>query len=180
VRLGKELRQQIKEAATWEALYTALGNELWTAEQWLASNEMPARRAGLELAEQARLHAANDASSDWLAARIIEGFIFPSLEVADAGRQGTGKADQLLTSASVTFRSAEETNNLIRTAELLIARTSSPVRADYARSQLAYVYEQLGEYPQALDLLRAVKSSNLVAQVQRRIPGLEKRVKAGK
>jgi hypothetical protein len=180
VRLGKELRQQIKEAATWEALYAALGNELRTAEQWLASSEMPARRAGLELAEQARLHAASDASSDWLAARIVEGFIFPNLEVADAGRQGTGNADQLLTSASVTFRSAEETNNLIRTAELLIARTSSPVRADYARSQLAYVYEQLGEYPQALDLLRAVKSSNLVAQVQRRIPGLEKRVKAGK
>lgn len=179
-RLGKELRQGVREAPTWEALYAALGNELWTAEQWLASNELPSRRAGLDLAEQARLHAANDASSDWLAARIVEGFIFPNLEAADAGRQGTGNADQLLTSASMTFRSAEETNNLIRTAELLIARTSSPVRADYARSQLAYLYEQMGEYPRALELLRAVKSSNVVAQVQRRIPGLEQRVKSAK
>ena len=180
VRLGKELRQQIKDAATWEALYTALGNELVTAEQWMGTSESPSRRAGVELAEEARQHAVNDASSEWLAARIVEGFILPNVELADAGREGTGNADRLLTSASMTFRSAEETNNLIRAAELLIARSSNPGRADYARSQLAYVYEQTGEYAKALDHLRAVKSSNVLAQVQWRIPKLEKHVKSGK
>ncbi len=180
VKLGKDLRREVKEAATWEALYAALGNELLTAEQWMASSEPPSRRAGLELADEARQQAANDASSDWLAARIVEGFILPNVALADAGREGTGNADRLLTSASMTFRSAEETNNLIRAAELLIAKTSSPMRADYARSQLSYVCEQNGEFSKALDLLRAVKSSNLVAQIQWRIPRMEQRIKAGK
>jgi hypothetical protein len=180
VKLGKDLRREVKEAPTWEALYAALGNELLTAEQWMGSSEPPSRRAGLELADEARQQAANDASSEWLAARIVEGFILPNVALADAGREGTGNADRLLTSASMTFRNAEETNNLIRAVELLIAKTSSPMRADYARQQLAYVFEQNGEYAKALDLLRAVKSSNVVSQIQWRIPRLEQRVKSGK
>jgi tetratricopeptide (TPR) repeat protein len=180
VRLGKELRRQLKDAATWEALYAALGNELFTAEQWMAASDTESRRAGVELAEEARQHAANDASSEWLAARVVEGFILPNVELADAGRQGTGNADRLLTSASMTFRSADETNNLIRAGEMLIARSSNPVRADYARSQLAYVYEQTGDYSKALDHLRAVKSSNVLSQIQWRIPKLEQRVKSAK
>jgi hypothetical protein len=180
VRLGKDLRRQIKDAATWEALYAALGNELLTAEQWMAGSEPESRRAGVELAEEARQHAVNDASSEWLSARNVEGFILPNLELADAGRQGTGNADRLLTSASMTFRSADETNNLIRAGEMLIARSSNPIRADYARSQLAYVYEQTGEFSKALELLRAVKSTNVLAQVQWRIPRLEQRVKPAK
>jgi prefoldin subunit 5 len=179
-RLGKELRQQIKHAGTWETLYKALGNELWVAEQWLSATNIATRRAGLDLADQARRDAANDAENGWLAARIVEGFLWPNLDVADAGGQTTANADQLLTSASQAFQAADETNNVIRNAELLIGRTSSPARADYARSQLAYVHERIGNYETALALLREIRTSNVLVHAERRIPGLERRVKSGR
>ncbi len=152
-KVVKEMQQQLQNAVTWEALYKALGQELWIVDTLLSQTNMALRQSGLQLADQARAQASNSGESDWLAARICECFICPNIDLADAAGRGGSSRDQLLTTVGITFRQAGETNNFIKNCELLIQTTSNAVRADYTRSQLAYAYEMMGDYENILKTL---------------------------
>lgn len=172
-KLAQAIHQRIREANSWEVLYKALGQELWVADQFLASSNLSLRLAGLELADQARDDALTDAENAWLAARICEGFVLPNLGLADDPAKPALNRDRLLASASQTFRSADENNNVIRTAQQIISQSANPKRADKARLQLARFLEQQGDYQGALAQYHSLQSSNSLALVSKRIAAVE-------
>ena len=176
-KLTQAIHQRIREANSWEVLYKALGQELWVADEFLASSNLSLRQAGLELADQARDDALTDAENAWLAARICEGFVLPHLDLADNGGKSALDRDRLLASASQTFRSADENNNVIRTAQQIISQSANPKRADKARLQLARFLEQQGDYQGALVQYRSLQNSNNILFVSKRIAAVEARLK---
>jgi tetratricopeptide (TPR) repeat protein len=153
-----------------------MGQELWLADQLLSSTNGATRQTGLQLAEQARQQALTVGESPWLAARICEAFIWPNLDVAEGGVNLA--ADQLLVSAGLTFRQADETNNYIKNAELLIKKARNPARADHARFQLGLLYENMGNFEAALAQYRAIQNTNGMVSAARRIPTVEEKLKA--
>jgi hypothetical protein len=66
---------------------------------------------------------------------------------------------------------------VVRNYELLLNQSSTPQRADWARSQLAFAHEAAGDYKQALANLRAIQATNDYRWAMRMIPRLEERVK---
>ncbi|MCX6922791.1 MAG: hypothetical protein NT154_06200 [Verrucomicrobia bacterium] len=172
-KLTQAIHQRIREANSWEVLYKAQGQELRVADQFLASSNLSLRQAGLEKADQARDDAWTDAENAWLAARICEGFVLPNLGLADDPAKSALNRDRLLASASQTFRSADENNNVIRIAQQIISQSANPKRADKARLQLARFLEQQGDYQGALAQYRSLQNSNNLTSVSKRIAAVE-------
>jgi hypothetical protein len=176
-KLARDCAALMQQPGSWESLYKALGQELWLADKWLGSTSTATRLAGLQLADQARGHALNVAENGWVAARICEAFIWPNLELGE-NNGNTALRDQYLVSAGLTFRQAEETNNYIRNAEMLISKSSNAARVDYARYQLGYMYELMGNYEASLKEYRSIQNTNSLVYAARRIPMVEARLKA--
>lgn len=178
--LARRCKQQMQEAGSWELIYKALGQELWLVDRLLSSTNQDMRQSGLQLADQAHSDALKTAENPWIACRVIEGFIWPNLEVAVAQSTNGAVVDQLLNGTGNTFLRSGETNNYIRNTELLIANLPIPARADNVRFRLVQILEQVGEYESALKQLHAIQSSNNVATAAKRITAIEDKLKKAK
>ncbi len=177
--LMSDMRASFEEADSYPRIYALIGQELWVARRLFSSANPQHRLAALSLARQAGKDALNYAENGWLASRICEAYVWPSLDlVAKPGPGAATTLEILLNECADIFRRSDETQSLIRNYHLLLAKTANPQRADMARVELAFVHERAGDYAQALHYLKEVKRTNDFARPLRRIPWLEQQVKA--
>ena len=176
-RVGQDLHQRLSEAGSWETIYRALGQELWLSFQCLSSLDSTVQRAGLQLADQAREAALNDAANGWLAARICEGFLLPYLDKADASGKAPLSRDYLLNISIQTFHQAEENKRFMELAQRFIRENPTAAEADRLRVEIGQVLEDQGDLAGAVAQYQAVKNRNSFGRVFRRLPALEVQAK---
>jgi hypothetical protein len=171
--------QKLNDASSYEAMYHAIGQELFVAKRLVESGNRDHRREGVNIALAAARHALNYVLNGRVAARICEGYILPNLDLAtDRNPRSTFNEENLLNQCADFFRRNEEPNNVIRTYELYVAGAKNPQRADWARSQIAMAYEQAGDPKNALAAIREIKDTNGFRFLMRRIPRLEQDIKS--
>jgi hypothetical protein len=167
-------RERQQQATSYEAIYRWIGQELWVAEQMFSSSNSALQQAGIVLASEAAHYALADAEDGWLAARICEGYLWPSLGLLEKADRPAPTPDQILVMCEATFRATDETNCLVRNYQYTIRL--SPKRADAARSRLAILYERMGEWDKALQTLREIQSPPS-GKTQARLAALEQHLK---
>jgi hypothetical protein len=172
MKFVRETRQKVGQAGSYAEIYAAIGQELWLADQLLASQDQTQQRNGVNLAVEAIQHSTDGASDLWLAARICEGYLWPNLELADLPGKPKQNLGQLLQLCTGTFQRAEETNNIISNYKFFL---DHGIRVDYARYYLAYTLEQAGQLDQALQYYKQVESTNFLKHAKQRIPIVEQR-----
>lgn len=178
VELSRAFQQHLEMAGDYRTIYRLIGEHLAAAETLLAGTNAAHRHAGLRVAIEA-LHAAwNDASDAWLAARVIEGYLWPNLDTADLATGSKSKLNStvLLALADRVFREADEPVTLARNYQLMIGQAPQSARADKARVRLARLREDQGNYREALHYYQEVQNPNN-AKLQPRIAALENRLK---
>ncbi len=172
---------EFDRAASYGAIYKVIGQQMWVADRLLGSANPDHRRVGVSLAFEASRRSMEDAVNGWLACRIVEGFVWPHLDVAiDSNRRSPFNLENLLTQCADVFRRNDEFPTVIRTYQLLLARADTPQRADNARFQIAMACEQAGELKDALNYLRQIQLTNDFGWAMRRIPRIEQQLKAGR
>ena len=176
VELSRQFQKRLNEVGDYSSIYRLIGGHLADAEAWLSSTNTLERQRGLRLALEAHAAALADASDAWLAARLVEGYVWPNLDLADAPAERKLKLndEHLLDVADRTFREADETDNLRRNYQLTIQRAPQSARTDKARFRLARLYEDALKWDDALRCYRQIQNTN---KVQNRIAALELRLK---
>ena len=177
-QLAADARLKIRQATSYEVIYKHIGQHLWVAERLLNGANPQYQRLGLSLALEASHYAMDEAQNGWLAARIVEGYVWPHRAVAnDLNRRSPFNLENLLNECGNIFRGNDEFESTVRNYQILLASASSPQGADQARVQLSMAYEQNGDLKEALHYLRQVKDTNSFSWVLRRIPRLEQQLK---
>lgn len=172
---------EFDRAASYDAIYRVIGQQVWVAERLLGSANPDHRRVGVTLAFEASRRSMDDAMNGWLGARIVEGFVWPHLDVAtDSNRRSPFNLENLLSQCADVFRRNDEYPTVIRAYQILLARADTPQRADTARFQIAMACEQAGELKDALKYLRQIQLTNDFSWALRRIPRIEQQLKAGR
>jgi len=133
------------------------------------------------MARQAARDAMDWAENYWLAARIYEGYVLPNIELAASaggarGRRNNFTIEGLLNESANIFQMNEETENVARCYERLLAIAPDSPRADFTRIQLASIYEQAGQTGKAVKYLKQVQSTNTLNFALRRFPSLQQYV----
>jgi hypothetical protein len=176
---ARTMRKNIKEAGSYEAIYAAIGQLVWTGERLLALDEPRVQRQGAQFIDEAAQAASRDAEDAWLAARICEAWVWPNLTRYDLPGQGTTAADAVLGNCNGIFQRAGETNLVERNYRLMLQHAPTRRRADAVRYNLGYLLEESGAWPAALEVYGEIQDTNYVAQAQRRMAVVEqKRTKA--
>jgi type II secretory pathway component PulJ len=174
-------RLKVQEARSYEVIYKVIGQYLWVAERLLASLNPEHRRVGVSLAMDASRTALNDAQNGWLAGRVVEGFVWPHLDVADdTNRRSPFNLDNLLGECADIFRRCDDTAGAIRNYEMMLAMATTPQRADLARSQIAMAHEQAGNLKEALGYLRQIKLTNDFRWAVGRISRMERQLQGSR
>ena len=176
-----ETEKTMETAGSYDAMYQAIGQELFVAQRLLESGQPEHRRQGVTLALNASRQAANFAINGGLAARICDGYILPHLDLAiDTNRRSPFNEENLLGQCADIYRRNYEFNNVVRVYETYLETVKTPARADWARSQIAMAYEQSNEPKKALAALREIRDTNAYRGTLRAVPRLERQIKDGK
>ena len=173
--------QQVSGASTYDAMYRAIGQELFVAQRFLASKNLEHRREGVTIALAAARQALGFVMNGFVAARICEGYVLPNLDLAtERSPRSTFNEENLLGQCAEIFRRNEEPGNVVRTYQIYLAGVKNPQRVDWARSQIATAYEQAGDAKSALAVIRQIKDTNSFRFLLRRVPRLEQDAKVQK
>ena len=171
----KDITKKVGEAASYENIYYAIGQQLWVVDKLLASRDSIEQQQALSMAVEASQHAATGAEQPWLAARIWEAYLLPNLALADAkGRIGYTPAS-LLAQATAVFERADELPNAVKTLQLSLqlTLTNAPARADAVRYALGSALERSAHFDEALKLYREIEDTNYLKYTEQRIPATE-------
>jgi tetratricopeptide (TPR) repeat protein len=179
-QLTADIQAKLADANSYATMYQLIGQELYVAKRLLDSGNPEHGRMGLSIALQASRNALDYSANGWLAARICEGYIWPHLDLAtDSNRRSNFSLESILNQCANIFAQNEEGHNVIQTYKILLAHAKTPLLADAARAQLGRVYQQNGEFKEALSYYKQIKATNdpnyrrEMWQIQR----LEKQVK---
>jgi hypothetical protein len=169
--LSEYFRTNEMSAGTYELIYRALGEQLLAADALLESTNAARQLVGVVMAGEASVYARTNAQNLWLGARICEAYLWPHISLAAASNRTSISLEALLTLCDGAFKDAGETNHLVQTYELMIAK-SRVQQADVARFRLALIYMDQGENAKALKLLKALTTLK-TAKIARDIARLE-------
>ena len=174
VEFAGSIEQKLDNAASYEAMYLAIGQELFVAKGLLKSENPAHRKMAMTIAFTAARHALNHAVNGNVAARICEGYLLPNLDFAtDTNPRSTFHQENFLNQCADLFRRNNEFNNVVRTYEMYLARAKNQARADWAQSQIATAYEDGGDPKMAIAAIRQIRDTNAYSRFFRRIPRLE-------
>jgi len=170
------VRQQIAEVRSYEALYRLIGEQLATADRLLADPDISQRRVGLSFAREACGHANSDPEDIWLAARICEAYLWPNLDLADSKPGSRERALDLLETCRRIFFVSNETNNVLKNYNLLLAHAPDARTADTFRVQLADWMEEKGNVKRAGEILGEIRDTEVLAAQQERVTRVKERL----
>ena len=159
-RATRDFRRSLKDSQDYQTTYRLIGENLARADELLASSDSDEVEAGLALAVAATRAALEPAVDGWLAARIVEGYVWPNLGKAPASDKGSIDATSLLDVAEDAFQAADEVDNLVRTYRQYIARNDPTGKTDKYRVRLAKVLESEQKFKEALRVLHQVQDTN--------------------
>ena len=171
--LVKDMRQNFQDAGSYEAMYRFVGQELWVANRLFDSANPEHRRVALAIARQAGRDALYQSENGWLAASIYKAYVCPNLDLAES----RGDRDNLVNECADVLRRAGDQGGVLGIYRTILAQAPTPQRADWARVQIAQTYEQSGEFKEAIQWLKQVKSTNDFRWAIQRIPRLERQAK---
>ncbi len=179
MELTSESEKKLAIASSYDAMYKIIGQELFVAKGLLASGHPDHRKQGVTLALSASQHAMTYAVNGGVAARICEGYILPNLDLAnDTNRRSLFNEENLLSQIANTFQRNYEYQNVVRTYQIYLAGVKNAQRADWARSQIGYAYEQAGDAKHALEAFREIRDTNSYRGIFfRDVPRLQKQLK---
>jgi hypothetical protein len=170
----RQIEQRLATAGSYEAMYLGVGQELFVARRLLESANPSHRRAGVSIASTAARHALDHAVNGAVAARIAEGYLLPNLDLAtDTSPRSPFNHQTYLRQCADLFRRNNEFQNVARTYALYLEHAKDPMRADWARSQMAMAYEEAAEPEKAIAALRQIRDTNTYSRLLRRIPRLQ-------
>jgi hypothetical protein len=176
-----ESEKKLTSASSYDAMYKAIGQELFVAKGLLASGNPEHRKQGVLLALAASRHATAHAVNGAVAGRICEGYVLPNLDLAnDANRRSPFNEENLLRQCADIFERNYEFNNVVRTYQIFLdgVGAKNADRADWARSQIGQAHEQAGDAKQALQAYREIRNTNNYRNIFfRTVPRLEKQLK---
>ncbi len=175
--LSVYFRTNQEAAGTYEQMFRLIGEQLTVAEHLLESDDLAQKQSGLVMASEASAYARNNAINLWLAARICEGFLWPNLATVEGTNQAAFAPETLLNICDAAFKEAEETNNIIRNYEYLLKRNLKVQQADAIRFRLARLYEETGQDPKALAILKQITTFK-TGRVAQQIAAIEQRLKS--
>jgi hypothetical protein len=164
----RAMRRKISEARNYELLYQFVGEELATADRFLAEPDRSRQRIGLKLAREACNHAKSSAMDVWLAGRICEAYFWPNLDVADPKPGSRDRLELLETSRRVFFET-DETNSVLKNYSLLMSNAPDAKAADTFRVQLADWLEEKHNAKFAAQVLDEIRDAEVLASAQERI-----------
>jgi hypothetical protein len=168
--------QQLQSAQGYPQIYRLIGQEVFVAGRLLESKNYEHRRLGMAIALDASHHAVGFAQDGSAAARICEGYVLPHLDLIDeADRQSPFSANALLSQCADIFRANGEWNNMVRGYEIYLKHATGTRQKDWAYAQIAGIYQQSGDWKQALTYYRKVQNKDDFG-VSRRIAQIERRV----
>ncbi len=177
---GNEVSQQFRKlqagATTYGEIYGLIGEQLTIADQMLTSTNPAMQRLALGQACDACGYALHDAVQGWLASRIAEAYLLPNLKLLETDNRSPINLDRTFRTVEDAFEGGDETNNLVRAYQTLIASSPDSRHLEQARFRLSRLLEQEGRDQEALQYLRQSGQTNN-AWIQRRIAALELRVK---
>lgn len=178
-QLLTDAQEKLNKASSYDAMYQAIGQELFVAKHLLESGNREHRREGVTIAMTAARHAIGYAMNGSVAARICEGYVLPNIDLAtDRNTRSMFNEENLLGQCADIFRRNEEPNNVVRVYELYLENIKNPARADWARSQIAMAYDQTGDPKRALAAWREIKDTNSFRFLSRRAARWEQDAKA--
>lgn len=173
----RSTRERASEARSYEAIYLLIGQQLFAADKLLTSPDLERRRMAVGFAREACGHAGADAVDPWLAARICEAYFWPNLEWADYTAGSKERAQDMLRTCRSVFSAVAETENVLRTCDLMIAHAETLRAADTFRLELADLLEQTGDDAGAARRLGEIKDAEVsrlaepkLAQLKQRLP----------
>ena len=174
-----DAERQLRNATSYDAMYKTIGQELFVAQGLLDSGNPEHRRQGVTAALGAARHAAEYAVNGGVAARIVEGYVLPHLDLAnDANRRSPFHEENLLGQCAGIFQRNFEFQNVVRTYEIYLAGAKTPARADWARERIGNAYENAGDLKSALQAYREIRNTNDFRNLfQRQIPRIERQLK---
>ena len=174
-----DAERQLRGATSYDAMYKTIGQELFVAQGLLDSGNPEHRRQGVTTALGAARHAAEYAVNGGVAARIVEGYVLPHLDLAnDANRRSPFNEENLLGQCAGIFQRNFEFQNVVRTYEIFLASAKTPARADWARERIGDAYENAGDLKSALKAYREIRNTNDFRNLfQRQIPRIERQLK---
>lgn len=176
--LIKAADENLRSASSYDAMYRAIGQELFVAERLLESGNFEHRREGVLIALAAARQAVNYVMNGAVAARICEGYILPHLDLAtDRSPRSTFNEDNLLNQCTDYFRRNDELNNVVRTYQIALANAKTPEQKDRMRALIARACEQAGDAKGALAAIHEIKDTNTYRNLVRRIPQLKQDAK---
>ncbi|HEY0549858.1 MAG TPA: hypothetical protein VGF13_09660 [Verrucomicrobiae bacterium] len=171
-----DIRQQISGVRSYETLYRLIGEQLAAADRFLADPDISRRRIGLSFAREACGHANSDPEDVWLAARICEAYFWPNLDLADSTPGSRERALDLLERCRRIFFVSNETNNVLKNYNLLMANAPNAQAADTFRVQLADWMEENGNVKRAGEILNEIRDTEVLAAQQERVTRVKERL----
>lgn len=170
----RSIELKLENASSYEAMYSAIGQELFVAKRLLESGNPAHRRMGVTVAFAAGHHALDYAMNGNVATRICEGYILPNIDLAtDTNRRSAFNEEGFVNECAALFRRNNEFNNVVRTYEMYLKKAKNQSRADWARSQIAAAHEQGGNLKEAIAAIRQIQDTNTYSRLIRRIPRLQ-------
>jgi hypothetical protein len=171
--LSEYFRTNQAIAASYDAMYRSIGEQLKAAEAVLAGTNSAREFTALALAGEASIYARTNALDFWLSARICDAYLWPRLSLVEGTNLTPVSQDAVLTVCELAYRDASETNNMIRAYETIMARSTRTAFTDMARFRLALIYIDHERNAEALKLLKSLKSLKS-AKIDREIATLER------
>ena len=169
--LSEYFRTNQALTASYDTMYRLIGEELKAVDLLLAGTNATRELTALALAGEASIYARTNALDPWLGARIAEVYLWPAL--ATGTNRFAANQEAVAGLCELAFRDASETNNMIRICETIIARSTRAASVDAARFRLALIHIDFGRNPEALALLKAIKTIK-TAKIDREIALLER------
>ena len=124
--LSAYFRTNHEAAASYERIFRLIGEELLVSEQLFEGTNAARQLTALVLAGEASVYARTNAGSGWLSARICEMYLWPHLPLVEATNRPAVTAEAVLNLCELAFKEADETNNVVRNYQLLIAHAQQP------------------------------------------------------
>ena len=138
-------------------IYTRHAEDLLVAQQMMQIPDLKWRQKGLTLARFTALRGPLYTEDTYLGARIEEGFILPSLDLAYAEPTDGQSWSFLLQDAASRFRKNQEYEKQCAVLQIHISVETMPGRRDNSRKHLAWTLEKLGRFSEAISVWETIE-----------------------
>ncbi len=168
------LKQKFDAPVDYKAVYRAIGEDLFVADNLLGSTEAKDNQNGLRVLMEL-CDVSNDVAVDpWLGARIADAYIMPNLGKADNLVKRGISREQVMRFVAKVYENADDKDKQIELCKMALAEIGSSnsklkVKSDYIRWKLANLLDRKGQHDEAIVVYKQITDPNFKVHVERRL-----------